>query len=218
MNVPVYNRQGQKSSKEITLSEEVFGIEPNDHAIYLAVKVQRARMRQGTHSTKNRTAVSGGGRKPFRQKGRGTARAGTIRSGIWRHGGRIFGPVPHEYKMKIPHKVNQLARASVLSSRVAEEKFRVVENFSFENVSTNELTQFLKGFEFSAEKVLILTSEYDSNLVKSARNLANCAIRVGAEASTYDLMNYRMLLVMEGAVEKLTEVLRGRKRTAEKAA
>lgn len=218
MKLPVYNREGATTGTEVELDASVFGIEPNEHAMYLAVKVQRARMRQGTHASRNRALVRGGGRKPWRQKGRGTARAGTTRSPLWRHGGTIFGPEPHEYNMRLPLKVNRLARASALSVRITEEAFKVVEDFTFEAPKTSELKKALKAFELDSEKVLILTPKYDGNLVKSAGNLPNCNIRVGIEASTYDLLNHRVLLVMNGALEPITEVLSGRKRASEKAA
>lgn len=210
MKVPVYNRQGSATS-EVELAEDIFAIEPNEHVMYLAVKVQRARMRQGTHASKNRSLVSGGGRKPWRQKGRGTARAGTSRSPLWRHGGTIFGPQPHPYNMRLPKKVNRLARASALACRVAEEAFTVVEDFKFEAASTKSAVELLKAFELEGKKVLILTKEYDQNLLKSVTNIPGCDIAVGIEASTLDLLNHDVLLVQQGVIEPITEVLSGRK-------
>ncbi len=218
MKVSVYDHSGNATGREVELNEAVFGIEPHDHAMYLAVKVQRARQRQGTHSAKNRSMVRGGGRKPWRQKGRGTARVGTIRSPLWRHGGRIFPPHPHEYKMDLPKKVKQLARRSALSARAQEEAIRLVEEFSFDKPQTRQLRQVLQALDLQGEKVLILTKANSPNLVRSAQNLATCNVRVGFEASTYDLLNHRVLLIEEGALESITEVLGGTKRSAEEAA
>ncbi len=218
MKLPVYKRDGQLTGTELELDPMVFDIEPNEHAMYLAVKVQRARMRQGTHSAKNRAAVSGGGRKPWRQKGRGAARAGTIRSPLWRHGGAIFGPTPHPYRMDIPKKVNRLARRSVFADRAQNEAVRLIEDFSFDAPSTKEIISILNALDLKNEKVLLLTKEYDAVLVKSIRNLPNVIVRVAIEASTYDLLNNRMLLVQAGALDSISEVLGGRERTTEKAA
>jgi len=218
MKLPVYNREGKPTGSEIALDAAVFGIEPNDHVMYLAVKTQRTRMRQGTHASKNRSMVSGGGRKPWRQKGRGTARAGTTRSPLWRHGGTIFGPEPHPYVARLPLKVNRLARRSALSARASEEAIRIVEDFAFDAPKTKDVKSLLAALNLEGEKVLILTKEYDANLVKSARNLEKCAVQIGSEASTYDLLNSRVLLIQEGALQSISEVLGGNKRTSEKAA
>ncbi len=216
MNLPVLDRQGKPTGTEVSLDERVFGIEPNDHAMYLAVKVQRARMRQGTHASKNRSLVRGGGRKPWRQKGRGTARAGTMRSPLWRHGGTIFGPQPHPYVMSLPRKVNQLARRSALSCRAKEEAIRVIENVSFEAAKTRDLADLLSALDLKNEKVLVLTPDYQPKLVQSARNLKNCSIQVGIEASTLDLLNHRVLIIIQGALESISEVLGGQKHGTKK--
>ncbi len=218
MKLPVYSREGKPTNSEVELDAGVFGIEPNDHVMYLAVKTQLTRMRQGTHATKNRSKVSGGGRKPWNQKGRGMARAGTTRSPLWRHGGTVFGPHPFKHKMRLPHKVNQLARASALASRAEEEAIRLVEDFTFDSPKTQDVRALINSFDLAGEKVLILTKEYDANLVKSVQNLDKCAVRIGKEASTVDLLNHRVLLIQVGALETISEVLGGRKRTSEKAA
>jgi large subunit ribosomal protein L4 len=217
MKLPVYSREGKPTGAEVELDSTVFGIEPNEHAMWLAVKVQRARMRQGTHATKTRAMVAGGGKKPWRQKGRGTARAGSTRSPIWRHGGTIFGPQPHPYRMGMPLKMNRLARRSAMSTRVAEEAVRIVEDFGLETPRTKDIVAFLKSLELQGQRVLILTKEYDANLVKSVRNLEGCAVQVGIEASTYDLLNSRVLVIQQGALNAISEVLGG-KRATEKAA
>ena len=218
MKIPVYNNQGQTTGNEVELDSEVFEIEPNEHVMYLAVKVQRARMRQGTHSAKSRSMVQGGGKKPWRQKGRGTARVGTTRSPVWRHGGVTFGPLPHVYNMRLPIKVNRLARKSAFSVRRKENAIKVVEDFLFDKACTRDLAEILKALELTGKKVLILTGKYDGNLVKSARNLQRCDIQVGIDASTMDLLNHNVLLIIQGALKPISEVLGGRKRTAEEAA
>ncbi|GBE29141.1 MAG TPA: 50S ribosomal protein L4 [Bacteroidetes bacterium] len=218
MKLPVYNRDGQTTGSEIELDPLVFDIEPNEHVMYLAVKVQRARMRQGTHSSKNRSAVRGGGRKPWRQKGRGAARAGTIRSPLWRHGGVVFGPSPHPYKMDIPKKVNRLARRSALADRAQSEAIRLIEDFSFDAPRTKDILNIINSMNLQDEKVLLLTKEYDAALVKSVRNLPKVDVHVAIEASTYDMLNHRMLLIQSGALDSISEVLGGRDRKTEKAA
>ncbi len=218
MKLPVYSRDGQSTGKEVELDPTVFEIEPNEHAMYLAVKVQRARMRQGTHGSKNRSMVSGGGRKPWRQKGRGVARAGTTRSPLWRHGGTIFGPHPHPYRMDIPKKVNRLARRSALADRAQSDAIVLVEDFSFDAPRTKDLATIISALNLQDEKVLLLTKGYEGDLARSARNMENVAVRVGIEASTYDLLNYRTLLIQVGALDSISEVLGGRERTTEKAA
>ncbi|HEB84182.1 MAG TPA: 50S ribosomal protein L4 [Bacteroidetes bacterium] len=218
MKLPVLTREGKPTGREVELDASVFGIEPNEHVMYLAVKVQRARMRQGTHASRNRSRVRGGGAKPWRQKGRGVARAGTNSSPLWRHGGTIFGPQPHPYIMRLPHKVNRLARAGALATRAAEEAIRLVEDFTLDAPRTKEVTTLLRALELENEKVLILTLGYDKNLVRSTRNLPLCDVRVAVEASTYDLLNHRVLLLMEGALEPISEVLGGQKRRAQEAA
>jgi len=218
MKLPVYSREGKPTGSEVDLDGAVFGIEPNEHAMWLAVKVQRTRMRQGTHASKNRTLVSGGGKKPWRQKGRGAARAGTSRSPLWRHGGTIFGPQPHPYTMKLPLKANRLARASAFATRAREEAIRLIEDFSLDQPKTKDVKALLQAFDLSNEKVIILTKSYDPHLVKSVRNLEACSVQVAKEASTYDLLNNRVLLIQVGALDAISEVLGGRKRASEKAA
>jgi len=218
MKLPVYSREGKPTGAEVELDSAVFGIEPNDHAMWMAVKVQRARMRQGTHASRNRAMVRGGGRKPWRQKGRGAARAGTTRSPLWRHGGTIFGPQPHPYVMRLTQKMNRLARASALATRAGEEAIRLVEDFNLEQPKTKDVKAMLASLDLTDKKVLILTKGYDPTLLKSVRNLEACDVQVAIDASTYDLLNHRVLLIQVGALEAISEVLGGRKRTSEKAA
>ncbi len=207
MKVNVYGIDGQKTSTEVELSDSVFGIEPNDHVIWLDVKAILANRRQGTHATKGRSYVSGGGKKPFRQKGTGRARQGSIRAPHFVGGGRVFGPQPRDYSQKVNKKVKKLARKSALSYKAKENKILVVENFNYEKPSTKELLNFLKNFELDAKKVLLCTSEYAPTLVKSAGNLYNVEIRESNTFSTYDILKADTIILQEGALQKVNEVL-----------
>jgi large subunit ribosomal protein L4 len=171
MELKVYKTDGRSTGKKVALNPDVFGVEPNDHVLYLAVKAYRANQRQGTHSVKNRSAVAGGGRKPFRQKGTGRARQGTIRAPQMVGGGRAFGPVPRDYRQELPKKVNALARKSALSYKAKEEKIVVVEDFEFDTPKTRRVIELLENLKIDDRKVLILTKTRDLNLYKSARNV-----------------------------------------------
>lgn len=207
MEFQVYTKEGAEAGRTVDLPEEIFGIEPNEHAVYLTLKAQRTNTRQGTRATKNRSQVSGGGRKPWRQKGRGTARAGTTRSPIWKGGGTTFGPQPQDFHQKVPKKVKKLARMSVLSAKVKEEKIKVLENFSLDTIKTKQMADVLKGFELNNAKTLVLLPEHDKNVLLSSRNIKNLKVVMATDASTYDLLNCQTLLIMEDAVEKLKGVL-----------
>ena len=192
MKLDVYKIDGSKSGDSVELSEEIFGIEPNDHVIYLAVKAYLANQRQGTHKSKERNEVRGGGRKPWRQKGRGVARAGTIRSPLWVGGGRIFGPKPRNYREKLNKKVKDLARKSALTYKAKSEQIVVVEDFNFELPKSKELYSILNALNVVGKKTLILTNGADDNVYK---------------ASTYEILNSKVLLVQKSAVEKLVSTL-----------
>ena len=207
MEFQVYTKEGAEAGRTVDLPEEIFGIEPNEHAVYLTLKAQRTNTRQGTRATKNRSQVSGGGRKPWRQKGRGTARAGTTRSPIWKGGGTTFGPQPNDFNQKVPKKVKKLARMSVLSAKAKEEKIKVLENFSFDTIKTKQMADILKGFEVNNAKTLVLLPEHDKNVLLSSRNIKNLKVVMATDASTYDLLDCQTLLIMEDAVEKLKGVL-----------
>ena len=156
MKLQVYKKDGALAGREIELSESVFGVEPNEHVIYLAVKTNLTNLRQGTVATKTRALVSGGGKKPWKQKGRGTARSGSSRSPIWRGGGTAHGPQPVVYEQKLPRKVKRLARISALSAKLRDEAIKVLEDFSVAEVKTREVAQVLKSFGLSESKTLIL--------------------------------------------------------------
>lgn len=207
MELNIYKVDGTKTRKKVTLNSDVFEIEPNDHVLYLAVKAHLANKRQGTHSVKTRSAVRGGGRKPFRQKGTGRARQGTIRSPHMPGGGRAHGPHPRDYHQDLPKKVKKLARRSALSYKAKENKILVVEDFQFDAPKTRRVAELLESLGVNDRKVLILTGEYDVNLYKSARNIPYKSVLKAPQFSTYDVLNANALIIQNGAVNILNEVL-----------
>jgi large subunit ribosomal protein L4 len=207
MQVEVYSKDGQKNGKLVDLPDEVFGIEPNEHAVYLVVKAQMANRRQGTHKTKTRREVRGGGKKPWKQKGRGVARAGSIRSPLWVGGGRVFGPKPRDYSQAVNKKVNRLARKSVLSSKLKEEKLFVVEDFTIASGKTRDMASLLKSFGVDKTKALFLVSKPDEMLHRASKNLPKLHVQIGENASTYELLDCQKLFIQESAIPKIAGVL-----------
>ncbi len=207
MKLDVLKVDGSKSGETIELSDEIFGIEPNDHVIYLDVKAFLANQRQGTHKAKERGEVRGGGKKPWRQKGRGTARAGTTRSPLWVGGGTIFGPRPRSYTQKVNDKVKKLARKSALSYKAKANQIVVVEDFNFEEPKTKKFVEFLNALELSGKKVLLLTAENLKNVYLSGRNLPKVNVLEARNASTYHLLNNQVVVFQKSAVENLTKIL-----------
>ena len=208
MKLNIKDIKGKKVG-EITVKKEVFGISPNLAVVRQAVLSEMNNMRQGTHSSKNRARVSGGGKKPWKQKGRGVARAGTIRSPLWKGGGTVFGPDPHPYKHKLPKKVSSLARKSVLSSKVSEGDLLVIDNFNLGNHKTSELVSILKSLELEDKKLTILVAgDGNRNLDLSARNLKNVHLVSSKNASTYDLIDCEILILDQDSVNLLSEKLK----------
>ncbi len=207
MLVDLYNKEGEQIGK-IELAPEVFEIKPNEEAMHKSVIVYLAHQRQGTHKTKGRSEVSGGGKKPWRQKGRGTARAGSIRSPLWIGGGTIFGPQPHKYNIDIPIKVKRLAKKSALSLRAMENNLKVVENFSLDEIKTKEFVAILENLDLNGDKILVLLPEYDRKIYLSSRNIPNVSVNEWDKISTYDILSHKKLLLFSGAVEKLNESLK----------
>jgi len=207
VKLDVYKIDGTKTGEQLDLAPAIFEIEPNDHVVWLAVTAERANARQGTSSTKTRGEVRGGGKKPWPQKGRGTARAGSIRSPIWVGGGRVFGPVPHTYKKRIPLKMRRLARRSALSSMAKGNKIRLVEDFSLEAPKTRQMAGILKALELSTKKTLLLTPQANRTLWLSGRNIPAMTVREAGGFSTYDVVNAEMLLIQKSALGKIYEVL-----------
>ena len=207
MELEVYTRQGSTAGRTVNVPDAIFAAEPNEHAVYLAIQAQRKNSRQGTRATKGRSDVSGGGKKPWRQKGRGTARAGTTRSPIWRGGGIVFGPKPIDFQYKINKKVKKLARISALSAKAKNEQIKILEDFSVEQPKTKNVYQVLSDFGLQKTKTLVLVPQYDEKLLLASRNIKNLKVAIAADVSTYDLIDCHSLLIMEGAIEKLEGVL-----------
>lgn len=206
MKVDVYTQDGTKKSNKIDLNDSIFAIQPNDHAIWLDVRLIQANKRQGTHQTKGRSFVSGGGRKPFRQKGTGRARQGTTRAPHHVGGGRVFGPEPRTYKMKVNKKVKHLARNSALSYKAKDSKIKVVENFDFDEPSTKKMLSILESLDLANKKVLLCTNGPSKTIVKSADNLYKVEVRDSITISTYDVLKADTILMQEGALKKVNEV------------
>ena len=200
------NLNGEKV-KDIKLNDNVFGIEPNDVALHDAIVLSMSNSRQGTHSTKTRAEVSGGGRKPWRQKGTGNARQGSIRAVQWRKGGIAFGPKPRDYSKKQNRKVRRLALKSALTYKAKDKEIVVLENIKFETNKTKEMVNLLNKLELTYEKVLLVVSELDDNVCLAARNLANVKIVLPEEVNTYDVVNSDKMVITESALKKLEEVL-----------
>ena len=206
MELQVLNNQGKKTST-IKVDEAIFGLTPNKDAVHRSVLSEMANSRQGTHSTKSRGMVRGGGKTPWKQKGRGVARAGTIRSPLWKGGGAVFGPEPHGYNNKLPKRISRLARCSVLSSKVAEGNLLVVEDFSIDSHKTSEFISILEHLELKNKKLTLLLSEHNDNLDKSVRNLKNVHIVDSKKASTYDLIDCDVLVMDKASIKILTDIL-----------
>jgi large subunit ribosomal protein L4 len=202
MTVDVYSKEG-KVVGQIELLDEIFGVEPHEHAMHMAVVAYLANQRQGTHKTKVRSEVSGGGKKPWRQKGRGTARAGSIRSPLWVHGGTIHGPKPRDYTMKLNKKLKALARKSALSLRLSEGNLIVVEDFAMEKPKTKEFYTVLKNLNLAGEKTLVLLPEKSDVHYLSARNIENVSVFYADKISTYHILAHKKLLIFKSAVEQL---------------
>jgi large subunit ribosomal protein L4 len=208
MQVDVYKIDGTVSGVTVELDPKIFEIEPNDHAIYQAVRSIQANKRQGTHKVKGRSEVSGGGKKPFKQKKTGRARAGSSRSGVWTGGGSIFGPTPHEYSVDLPIKVKRLARKSALSYKAKDGAIKVVEDFKFDEVKTKKMSSVLKALSIDKQKTLLLTNGTDHTLVKSGRNIAKLEIREADKASTFEILKNQVLLIQKSAVDSLQQSLK----------
>jgi large subunit ribosomal protein L4 len=203
MELEVYKKDGSKSGEKVSLSSDIFGIEPNRHAMYRAVRVYLDNQRQGTSDVKTRAEVRGGGKKPFKQKHTGMARQGSSRSPVMTGGGSIFGPTPRDYSSRLPAGLKKLARKSALSHKAKDGQIRVVEDFSFEKPRTASMSTILKALALGGMKTLLLTAKSDRNVVLAGRNIPTLNILEADKASTYDLLNNRVLLIQKSAVEVL---------------
>src|SRR5665648_220529 len=205
MEIKVLNTSGQETGRTVTLDEQIFGIEPNDHAIYLDVKQILANKRQGTHSSKERGQISGSTRKIKKQKGTGTARAGSIKSPVFRGGGRVFGPRPRSYDFKLNKKVKALARRSALTYKAIDKAILVIEDFSFESPKTREMVQISNNLKINDKKSLFVLPEENKNIYLSSRNLQAISIITASELNTYQILNAKKVIVLESSVSKIEE-------------
>ena len=208
MKLDVLKIDGSKAGN-ISADKTVFGIEPNAAVVRQAVLAEMTNMRQGTHATKNRAKVRGGGKKPFKQKGRGVARAGTIRSPLWKGGGTVFGPEPHGYNHKLPKKVSRLARRSVLSNKAAEGKLVVVDDFTLTSHRTSDFISVLTKLDLQNKKITLLVTGMDENLDKASRNLRDVYLVDAAKVSAYDIIDCDTLVVDKASMTVLTDILAG---------
>ena len=207
MKVAVLDIKGKETGRQVDLSEEIFGIEPSEHAIYLDVKQYLANQRQGTHKAKQRAEITGSTRKIKKQKGTGTARAGSIKSGVFRGGGRIFGPVPRSYSFKLNKGQKRLARKSALSQKMSEGLLTVVENFNLDAPSTKCFIEVLEGLGLENKKSLIVLGESNNNVYLSSRNLKGSDVILNSELSTYKILNAANVVLLEGSLEGIEETL-----------
>ena len=207
MKVAVLDITGKDTGREVELSSDVFGIEPNDHAIYLDVKQYLANQRQGTHKSKERAEITGSTRKIKKQKGTGTARAGSIKSGVFRGGGRMFGPRPRSYSFKLNKNLKRLARKSALSIQANDKNLVVVEDFDFENPKTKNFVDVLKALELDSRKSLFVLSSENTNVYLSSRNLKKSKVIKASEINTYGVLNANKVVITEGSLEEINTIL-----------
>lgn len=207
MELSVLNIAGQETGRKIELNDAIFGIQPNEHAIYLDVKQFLANNRQGTHKSKQRNEISGSTRKLKKQKGTGGARAGGIKNPLFRGGGRVFGPVPRDYSFKLNKKLKRLARKSALSVKVAENAVTIVEDLSFEAPKTKQMIQLLNNLKLGDRNILLVTnSEINENVLLSARNLQYVDVMRVCDLATYNIMRAKNLVFVESSVQGLNEM------------
>ncbi len=207
MELKVFKIDGSETSKTVTLNQDVFAIEPNDHAIYLDVKHYMAKQRQGTHKVKSRNEIKGSTRKLRRQKGTGFARVGDIKSPLLRGGGKSFGPKPRDYSFKVNKKVKRLARKSALSYKVLSENLIVLEDFSFDEPKTKKYLEFLRSFELDNKKSLLVLPEVDKQVVLSSRNIPRAKVSVASDLNTYMILNADRLLMVESSLKQIEDTL-----------
>ena len=206
MELAVYNIKGEDTGRKVELNEEVFGIEPNEHAIYLDVKQYLANQRQGTHKSKERSEVSGSTRKLHKQKGGGGSRIGDINSPVLVGGGRVFGPRPRDYRFKLNKKIKQLARKSALSLKAREGEIMVVENFTIEAPKTKDFINIVKNLKVDGKKVLVVLPSQDKNVYLSSRNVPDAVVTTAADINTYTLLNNKAILLAEGCLEAINKL------------
>lgn len=207
MQVQVYNKAGQATGRTVELPEEIFGIEPNEHVLYLSVKQYLASLRTGTHKAKEKSELSGSTRKLHKQKGTGGSRKGSIKSPLFRGGARVFGPRPRDYSFKLNKKVKDLAKKSALSSKVSTDQVRVVEDFNFEAPKTKQYIDVLKGFGISGQRTLHVLPDLIDNVYLSGRNIPGVEVSLVEGLNVYEILNASTILISEKSVEMLKEKL-----------
>jgi large subunit ribosomal protein L4 len=208
MELSVLNKEGKETGRKVTLSEQIFGIEPSDHAIYLDVKQYMANQRQGTSKSKERGEISGSTRKIKKQKGTGSARAGSIKSPIFRGGGTIFGPRPRNYDFKLNKKVKQLARKSALTYKAAENSILVLEDFNMEAPKTREIVAIRTNLQIADKKSLFVLPVENNSIYLSSRNLKDVSVVTASELNTYQILNAKTIVILEGSVNKIEEAFK----------
>lgn len=207
MELVVHKINGEATEKKVQLNEQIFGIEPNDHAIYLDVKQYLANQRQGTHKSKEKSEVSGSTRKLKRQKGTGTARAGSIKSPLFVGGARVFGPKPRDYSFKLNKKVKQLARKSALAYKAQGQEIVILEDFTFDTPKTKQFAAILDSFKVTDTKALFVMPGLDKNIVLSSRNLPKANVVMANSLNTYEILNAKRLFILESSVKTVEELL-----------
>ena len=206
MKIDVQNSSG-KVIESIKLDTNIFNVELNPSVVRQAVLSELTNLRQGTHSSKNRSAVRGGGKKPWKQKGRGVARAGTIRSPLWKGGGVVFGPEPHGYSKKLPRKMSKLARKSVLTKKFKDKELVVLDSLSISSKKTSDFFSFMKSINILNKKTLILVDSFQENLILSSRNIRNVFVDNIKTVSVYDLLDSEIILIDKVGINTFSEVL-----------
>jgi large subunit ribosomal protein L4 len=207
MELVVHKISGEATDRKVSLHDGIFGIEPNDHAIYLDTKLYLANQRQGTHKSKERNEVAGSTRKIKKQKGTGTARAGSIKSPIFRGGGRVFGPQPRDYTFKLNKKVKKLARKSALAYKAKDLQIVILEDFTFDTPKTKNFTQILSSFDLLGAKSLFVMPKADNNVVLSSRNIQRTKVVTAGSLNTFDILNAKKLFVAESSLKTIEEIL-----------
>ena len=208
MEIKVLNKEGKATAKKVSLSKEIFAIEPNDHAIYLDVKQYLANQRQGTHQSRERADIAGSTRKIKKQKGTGTARAGSIKNPLFRGGGRVFGPRPKSYSFKLNKKLKVLARKSALTYKAKEESILILEDLSFKTPKTKDFVSVLKNLKIDGDKSLFVTSEKDQNTFLSSRNVKNAKVITADKLNTYDILYSHKLIISENAFDQIEKLFK----------
>jgi large subunit ribosomal protein L4 len=208
MEIKVLNKEGKATAKKVSLTKEIFAVEPNDHAIYLDVKQYLANQRQGTHQSRERADITGSTRKIKKQKGTGTARAGSIKNPLFRGGGRVFGPRPKSYSFKLNKKLKVLARKSALTYKAKEDSIIVLDDLSFKTPKTKGFLSVIKNLKIDGDKSLFVTSEKDKNTFLSSRNLKNAKVITADKLNTYDILYSHKLIISENAFDQIEKLFK----------